>query len=146
MTNKTINANIKNFTDVKKAEKFDIIQAIILEALGAEKGIDIVDFLQAESDRLNKANSKKKGAKSKTTVQKEQDMAEILEWFKTVDPETAYNGAEIVEALGKDWSPQKTTARLSAMAKNGTLERVEKSTNDSKKVGYKLATKQNAEE
>lgn len=146
MTNKTINSNIKNFTEVKKAEKFDIIQAVILEALGLEKSVDIVDFLQAESDRLNKANSKKKGVKSKTTVQKEEDMTELLEWFKTVNPEVAYNGAEIVEALGKDWTPQKTTSRLSAMAKNGTLERVEKSTNDTKKVGYKLATTQNAEE
>ena len=102
-----------------------------------EKGvsIEVMDFLQERADLHDKQASRKK--KSETKSQKENKVfIEQLEtfFFEDADPEIAYTSQEVAQALEFDFTPQKMTALLKKVE---NAERVEKSTNDPKKVGYK---------
>ena len=132
---------VKGFDESLKADKFLVIQAIINEVLEEAESVEILDFLQAESDRVEKRNSKKSTKPSKTAIAKLEDIKKIEEFFLQLEDENIFlHGKEVCEAISEfeDYAPQKITSRLSQMVKDGFLEKG-KATSDKKKTGYKLA-------
>lgn len=133
---------VKNFSEATKAEKFAVIEALVLETLGEEKGAEIADFLAVEAERIEKRNSKRSKVESKTAKQKNEDIALIENFYGTLEneqKEVYYSGAELIELIGfEDYTSQRMTSRLTQMVKDGSLIK-DKATSDKKKVGYKLA-------
>lgn len=131
---------VKGFDEMKKSEKFDVIQALVVDVLGNDNSIEIADFLQAESERIEKRNSTRNTKPSKKAVAKNEDMETIEQAFATIETDDFYSAKEIQELITEfaDYSSQKMTSRLSALVKLGVLEK-DKATSDKKKVGYRLA-------
>lgn len=112
-------------------EKFEEV-AKVLETVKANP--ELIEFINERAELHSKRNSKKATTLTKTQKENEKFVAEINDWFFTeANPEVAYTSKEVAEALNYDFTPQKMTALL----KKADVERIEKATNDNKKVGYK---------
>ena len=115
-------------------EKFEQVLAILKVAKASD---EVVEFIEERKAMHEKRATKSKGKLSK--VQKEN--VELVEqinafFFEQANPEVAYTSKEVSAAIEgmADFTPQKMTALL----KKADVERVDKATNDPKKVGYKV--------
>lgn len=115
-------------------EKFEQVLSILKVAKASD---ELVDFIEERKAMHEKRATKSKGKLSK--VQKEN--VELVEqisafFFEQANPEVAYTSKEVSLAIEgmADFTPQKMTALL----KKADVERVDKATNDPKKVGYKV--------
>lgn len=116
------------------SEKFEQVLGILKVAKASD---EIVEFIEERKAMHEKRATKSKGKLSK--VQKEN--VELVEqinafFFEQANPEVAYTSKEVSVAIEgmADFTPQKMTALL----KKADVERVDKATNDPKKVGYKV--------
>ena len=116
------------------SEKFEQVLGILKVAKASD---EIVEFIEERKAMHEKRATNSKGKLSK--VQKEN--VELVEqinafFFEQADPEVAYTSKEVSLAIEgmADFTPQKMTALL----KKADVERVDKATNDPKKVGYKV--------
>lgn len=116
------------------SEKFEQVLGILKVAKASD---EIVEFIEERKAMHEKRATKSKGKLSK--VQKEN--VELVEqinafFFEQANPEVAYTSKEVSLAIEgmADFTPQKMTALL----KKADVERVDKATNDAKKVGYKV--------
>ena len=116
------------------SEKFEQV----LEILEVAKASDeIVEFIEERKAMHEKRATNSKGKLSK--VQKENlKLVEQINafFFEQANPEVAYTSKEVSLAIEgmADFTPQKMTTLL----KKADVERVDKATNDPKKVGYKV--------
>lgn len=115
-------------------EKFEQVLSILKVAKASD---ELVEFIEERKAMHEKRATKSKGKLSK--VQKEN--VELVEqinafFFEQANPEVAYTSKEVSLAIEgmADFTPQKMTALL----KKADVERVDKATNDPKKVGYKV--------
>ena len=116
------------------SEKFEQVLVILKVAKASD---EVVEFIEERKAMHEKRATKSKGKLSK--VQKEN--VELVEqinafFFKQANPKVAYTSKEVSLAIEGmvDFTPQKMTALL----KKADVERVDKATNDPKKVGYKV--------
>lgn len=116
------------------SEKFEQVLGILKVAKASD---EVVEFIEERKAMHEKRATKSKGKLSK--VQKEN--VELVEqinafFFEQANPEVAYTSKEVSLAIEgmADFTPQKMTALL----KKADVERVDKATNDPKKVGYKV--------
>lgn len=116
------------------SEKFEQVLGILKVAKASD---EIVEFIEERKAMHEKRATNSKGKLSK--VQKEN--VELVEqinafFFEQANPEVAYTSKEVSLAIEgmADFTPQKMTALL----KKADVERVDKATNDPKKVGYKV--------
>lgn len=116
------------------SEKFEQVLGILKVAKASD---EVVEFIEERKAMHEKRATKSKGKLSK--VQKEN--VELVEqinafFFEQANPEVAYTSKEVSLAIEgmADFTPQKMTALL----KKADVERVDKATNDAKKVGYKV--------
>lgn len=115
------------------SEKFEQVLGILKVAKASD---EIVEFIEERKAMHEKRATKSKGKLSK--VQKENlELVEQINafFFEQANPEVAYTSKEVSLAIEgmADFTPQKMTALL----KKADVERVDKATNDAKKVGYK---------
>lgn len=115
------------------SEKFEQVLAILKVAKASD---EVVEFIEERKAMHEKRATKSKGKLSK--VQKENlELVEQINafFFEQANPEVAYTSKEVSLAIEgmADFTPQKMTALL----KKADVERVDKATNDAKKVGYK---------
>lgn len=115
-------------------EKFEQVLAILKVAKASD---EVVEFIEERKAMHEKRATKSKGKLSK--VQKENlELVEQINafFFEQANPEVAYTSKEVSLAIEgmADFTPQKMTALL----KKAEVERVDKATNDAKKVGYKV--------
>ena len=116
------------------SEKFEQVLVILKVAKASD---EVVEFIEERKAMHEKRATKSKGKLSK--VQKEN--VELVEqinafFFEQANPEVAYTSKEVslaIEGMAV-FTPQKMTALL----KKADVERVDKATNDAKKVGYKV--------
>ena len=120
----------------------DLFQRLLnMQVLGilkvAKASDEVVEFIEERKAMHEKRVTKSKGKLSK--VQKEN--VELVEqinafFFEQANPKVAYTSKEVSLAIEgmADFTPQKMTALL----KKADVERVDKATNDPKKVGYKV--------
>ena len=116
------------------SEKFEQVLGILKVAKASD---EIVEFIEERKAMHEKRATKSKGKLSK--VQKENlELVEQINafFFEQANPEVAYTSKEVSLAIEgmADFTPQKMTALL----KKAEVERVDKATNDAKKVGYKV--------
>lgn len=114
-----------------KAEMFREAAAMLADAPRYQ------ELLLTEADRIDKMNEKRR--QSETKVQKENRVvaAYLTEWFANqADPEVAYDGSEIQEALGLELSPQKFAA-IMRLVENAV--KTDKADSNKDHVGYKKA-------
>ena len=116
------------------SEKFEQVLGILKVAKASD---EIVEFIEERKAMHEKRATKSKGKLSK--VQKENVvLVEQINafFFEQANPEVAYTSKEVSLAIEgmADFTPQKMTALL----KKADVERVDKATNDPKKVGYKV--------
>ena len=116
------------------SEKFEEVLGILKVAKASD---EIVEFIEERKAMHEKRATNSKGKLSK--VQKEN--VELVKqinafFFEQANPEVAYTSKEVSLAIEgmADFTPQKMTALL----KKADVERVDKATNDPKKVGYKV--------
>ena len=116
------------------SEKFEQVLGILKVAKASD---EVVEFIEERKAMHEKRATKSKGKLSK--VQKEN--VELVEqinafFFEQANPEVAYTSKEVSAAIEgmAAFTPQKMTALL----KKADVERVDKATNDAKKVGYKV--------
>ena len=116
------------------SEKFEQVLGILKVAKASDEN---VEFIEERKAMHEKRATKSKGKLSK--VQKEN--VELVEqinafFFEQANPKVAYTSKEVSLAIEGmvDFTPQKMTALL----KKADVERVDKATNDAKKVGYKV--------
>ena len=116
------------------SEKFEQVLGILKVAKASD---EIVEFIEERKAMHEKRATNSKGKLSK--VQKEN--VELVKqinafFFEQANPEVAYTSKEVSLAIEgmADFTPQKMTALL----KKADVERVDKATNDPKKVGYKV--------
>ena len=116
------------------SEKFEQVLGILKVAKASD---EVVEFIEERKAMHEKRATKSKGKLSK--VQKEN--VELVEqinafFFEQANPEVAYTSKEVSLAIEgmAGFTPQKMTALL----KKAEVERVDKATNDAKKVGYKV--------
>lgn len=115
-------------------EKFEQVLEILKVAKASD---EVVEFIEGRKAMHEKRATKSKGKLSK--VQKENlELVEQINafFFEQANPEIAYTSKEVSLAIDgmADFTPQKMTALL----KKADVERVDKATNDAKKVGYKV--------
>lgn len=135
----TLLTNYKKVEFIMKNEKMTVSEKFeqVLGILKVAKASDeIVEFIEERKAMHEKRATKSKGKLSK--VQKENvGLVEQINafFFEQADPEVAYTSKEVSLAIEgmADFTPQKMTALL----KKAEVERVDKATNDPKKVGYK---------
>ena len=116
------------------SEKFEQVLGILKVAKASD---EVVEFIEERKAMHEKRATKSKGKLSK--VQKENlELVEQINafFFEQANPEVAYTSKEVSLAIEgmADFTPQKMTALL----KKADVERVDKATNDAKKVGYKV--------
>ena len=116
------------------SEKFEQVLGILKVAKASD---EVVEFIEERKAMHEKRATKSKGKLSK--VQKENlGLVEQINafFFEQANPEVAYTSKEVSLAIEgmADFTPQKMTALL----KKAEVERVDKATNDAKKVGYKV--------
>lgn len=116
------------------SEKFEQVLGILKVAKASD---EVVEFIEERKAMHEKRATKSKGKLSK--VQKENlELVEQINafFFEQANPEVAYTSKEVSVAIEgmADFTPQKMTALL----KKADVERVDKATNDPKKVGYKV--------
>lgn len=116
------------------SEKFEQVLGILKVAKASD---EVVEFIEERKAMHEKRATNSKGKLSK--VQKEN--VELVEqinafFFEQANPEVAYTSKEVSAAIEgmAAFTPQKMTALL----KKADVERVDKATNDPKKVGYKV--------
>ena len=107
----------------------------------AKAGSELVDFINEKIAQTEKRNlaRKEKPSQSKTAKEKIADMEKIEELFATLDSKKFYSSQEILAMIQEfeGYTPQKMTPRLNGLVEKGVLAKGN-STNDKKKVGYKL--------
>lgn len=116
------------------SEKFEQVLGILKVAKASD---EVVEFIEERKAMHEKRATKSKGKLSK--VQKENlELVEQINafFFEQANPEVAYTSKEVSLAIEgmADFTPQKMTALL----KKAEVEKVDKATNDAKKVGYKV--------
>ena len=116
------------------SEKFEKVLGILKVAKASD---ELVEFIEERKAMHEKRATKSKGKLSK--VQKENlGLVEQINafFFEQASPEVAYTSKEVSLAIEgmANFTPQKMTALL----KKADVERVDKATNDPKKVGYKV--------
>lgn len=119
-----------------KLELFGIV-ANYLKDNSAEE--ELIEFIEKEVSLLENRQTKNKGKKTKLQIENEETAEKIAEWmFSEGDPEVAYTGSELSEAVGLDVTPQKMTALVSVLEKDGKVVKVPQATNSKVHVGYKV--------
>ena len=116
------------------SEKFEQVLGILKVAKASD---EIVDFIEERKAMHEKRATKSKGKLSKVQKENVELVAQINAFFfEQAKPEVAYTSKEVSLAIEEmaDFTPQKMTALL----KKADVERVDKATNDPKKVGYKV--------
>ena len=135
----TLLTNYKKVEFIMKNEKMTVSEKFeqVLGILKVAEASDEIEFIEERKAMHEKRAAKSKGKLSK--VQKEN--VELVEqinafFFEQANPEVAYTSKEVSLAIEgmAGFTPQKMTALL----KKADVERVDKATNDPKKVGYKV--------
>lgn len=100
--------------------------------------IDLLEKIEAMKEQEIKVASRKRTTESKTSKAMTEDKEKIIVALQELQTDDFLSGAEIAEIAGLvDYTSQKITARMTALVKDGLLEKG-KATSDKKKVGYKL--------
>lgn len=116
------------------SEKFEQVLGILKVAKASD---EVVEFIEERKAMHEKRATKSKGKLSKVQKENLELVAQINAFFfEQANPEVAYTSKEVSLAIEgmADFTPQKMTALL----KKADVERVDKATNDAKKVGYKV--------
>lgn len=116
------------------SEKFEQVLGILKVAKASD---EVVEFIEERKAMHEKRATKSKGKLSKVQKENLELVAQINAFFfEQANPEVAYTSKEVSLAIEgmADFTPQKMTALL----KKAEVERVDKATNDAKKVGYKV--------
>lgn len=116
------------------SEKFEQVLGILKVAKASD---EIVEFIEERKAMHEKRATNSKGKLSKVQKENVELVAQINAFFfEQANPEVAYTSKEVSLAIEgmADFTPQKMTALL----KKADVERVDKATNDPKKVGYKV--------
>lgn len=114
------------------SKKFAEVIETLKIAGASQEQIEFIEQKKAQHEKSLNRNSSKP---SKAAKENKPLIAKIDEWFfAEADPDIAYTSQEIQEAVGfENLTPQKMTALLRKAENAG---RVDKATNDKKKVGY----------
>ena len=116
------------------SEKFEQVLVILKVAKASD---EVVEFIEERKAMHEKRTTKSKGKLSKVQKENVELVEQINAFFlEQANPEVAYTSKEVSLAIEGmvDFTPQKMTALL----KKADVERVDKATNDPKKVGYKV--------
>lgn len=116
------------------SEKFEQVLGILKVAKASD---EVVEFIEERKAMHEKRATNSKGKLSKVQKENLELVAQINAFFfEQANPEVAYTSKEVSLAIEgmADFTPQKMTALL----KKAEVERVDKATNDAKKVGYKV--------
>lgn len=119
----------KLFKEMTVAEKFQTIATQVQDP-------EMVAFLNDKAEQQTKRNANRKKTETKAQKENKAIAQKIEQFFLNADKEISYTSKEISQILELDFTPQKMTAILKLV---GNIEKVDKATNDKKKVGYKLA-------
>ena len=116
------------------SEKFEQVLVILKVAKASD---EVVEFIEERKAMHEKRATKSKGKLSKVQKENVELVEQINAFFlEQANPEVAYTSKEVslaIEGMAV-FTPQKMTALL----KKADVERVDKATNDPKKVGYKV--------
>lgn len=96
---------------------------------------DVIDFCKHEIELIDIKNEKSR-AKSSATAKKNDELAQKILSVLTVEPQTI---AQVVAVLDdEDTSAAKVTYRLAALAKDGTIGKVQVDVGEKKMCAYHL--------
>lgn len=95
------------------------------------------ELLNAEADRIDKMNEKRRKSETKTQKENRETAELITTWFEEeAEAGVAYDGAEVKAAIGLEISPQKFAAVMKLVA---GVEKTAKADSNKDHVGYKKA-------